>query len=297
MIQHCRGVEVRRWAAPFSPRCSRRELVIEAFACELPRRLCRGDGGAGAQAGVDESRISQRRRLGGRLPRPAFAASAPAADQIFFLSRFYQANRRAAAGARSAGAARCIPGRCRAAAGFWRAWLEMPGAEKCGCRCSAMKMPALPELLAAWAAARSRCLPGAGRAGAAAGWRQFLRRCSSLRRARSMQRGNLHVHVLPFVEQERYDELLWACDAISCAARIPACGRSGRRKPFVWQIYPQHDGCIGRSCTLCWTVLRRAWRRQRRRQCRTCGKHGIGEAATPTARHGWDDFAGAAGLC
>jgi uncharacterized repeat protein (TIGR03837 family) len=56
------------------------------------------------------------------------------------------------------------------------------------------------------------------------------------------QRGNLNVHVLPFVEQERYDELLWACD-INFVRGEDSCVRAQwAAKPFIWQIYPQHDG-------------------------------------------------------
>jgi hypothetical protein len=56
------------------------------------------------------------------------------------------------------------------------------------------------------------------------------------------QRGNLRVQVLPFVEQERYDELLWACD-INFVRGEDSCVRAQwTGKPFVWHIYPQHDG-------------------------------------------------------
>ncbi len=56
------------------------------------------------------------------------------------------------------------------------------------------------------------------------------------------QRGNLRVHVLPFVEQERYDELLWACD-INFVRGEDSCVRAQwAARPFIWQIYPQHDG-------------------------------------------------------
>ncbi len=56
------------------------------------------------------------------------------------------------------------------------------------------------------------------------------------------QRGKLRVHVLPFVEQERYDELLWACD-INFVRGEDSCVRAQwAAKPFIWQIYPQHDG-------------------------------------------------------
>jgi uncharacterized repeat protein (TIGR03837 family) len=56
------------------------------------------------------------------------------------------------------------------------------------------------------------------------------------------QRGNLRVQVLPFVEQERYDELLWACD-INFVRGEDSCVRAQwAGKPFVWHIYPQQDG-------------------------------------------------------
>jgi len=56
------------------------------------------------------------------------------------------------------------------------------------------------------------------------------------------QRGSLRVFVLPFVEQERYDELLWACD-INFVRGEDSCVRAQwAGRPFVWHIYPQHDG-------------------------------------------------------
>jgi hypothetical protein len=56
------------------------------------------------------------------------------------------------------------------------------------------------------------------------------------------QLGNLRVYVLPFVEQECYDELLWACD-INFVRGEDSCVRAQwAGKPFVWHIYPQHDG-------------------------------------------------------
>jgi len=54
-------------------------------------------------------------------------------------------------------------------------------------------------------------------------------------------RGNLHVRVLPFVEQERYDLLLLACD-INFVRGEDSCVRAlWAGRPFIWQIYPQHD--------------------------------------------------------
>jgi uncharacterized repeat protein (TIGR03837 family) len=51
----------------------------------------------------------------------------------------------------------------------------------------------------------------------------------------------LEVRVLPFIEQERYDELLWACD-INFVRGEDSCVRAQwAGKPFVWHIYPQQD--------------------------------------------------------
>jgi uncharacterized repeat protein (TIGR03837 family) len=57
-----------------------------------------------------------------------------------------------------------------------------------------------------------------------------------------LQRGNLRVHIVPFVDQDEYDKLLWACD-INFVRGEDSCVRAQwAGKPFVWQIYPQHDG-------------------------------------------------------
>jgi uncharacterized repeat protein (TIGR03837 family) len=56
------------------------------------------------------------------------------------------------------------------------------------------------------------------------------------------ERAALRVHVLPFVEQENYDPLLWACD-INFVRGEDTCVRAQwAGKPLVWHIYPQHDG-------------------------------------------------------
>ncbi|MBI5917978.1 MAG: elongation factor P maturation arginine rhamnosyltransferase EarP [Nitrosomonadales bacterium] len=59
---------------------------------------------------------------------------------------------------------------------------------------------------------------------------------------RHWRRGNLRVAVLPFVEQERYDYLLWACDVNFVRGEDSCVRAQWAAKPFVWQIYPQHDG-------------------------------------------------------
>jgi len=54
--------------------------------------------------------------------------------------------------------------------------------------------------------------------------------------------GRLRVRVLPFVEQERYDELLWACDVNFVRGEDSCVRAQWAANPFIWHIYPQQDG-------------------------------------------------------
>ncbi|MDX8385163.1 MAG: elongation factor P maturation arginine rhamnosyltransferase EarP [Gallionella sp.] len=58
---------------------------------------------------------------------------------------------------------------------------------------------------------------------------------------KSYSRGSLRVCILPFAEQERYDELLWACDVNFVRGEDSFVRAQWAGKPFIWQIYPQDD--------------------------------------------------------
>lgn len=54
--------------------------------------------------------------------------------------------------------------------------------------------------------------------------------------------GNLRLHRLQPLTQTDYDHMLWACD-LNCVRGEDSLVRAlWARKPFVWHIYPQHDG-------------------------------------------------------
>jgi uncharacterized repeat protein (TIGR03837 family) len=59
---------------------------------------------------------------------------------------------------------------------------------------------------------------------------------------RSHRRGSLEVRMLPFVEQSRYDELLWACDCNFVRGEDSFVRAQWAARTFIWQIYPQQDG-------------------------------------------------------
>lgn len=55
------------------------------------------------------------------------------------------------------------------------------------------------------------------------------------------QRGNLILHVLPFLPQARYDELLWACDLNFVRGEDSLVRALWAARPLVWHIYPQQE--------------------------------------------------------
>ncbi len=101
--------------------------------------------------------------------------------------------------------------------------------------------PGLPNLLGTWAAGETpvTCLVPEGRALPQVA--AFFGR-EQIAAGDSLQRGGLTVQALPFVEQERYDTLLWACDLNFVRGEDSCVRAQWTGKPMVWHIYPQHDG-------------------------------------------------------
>lgn len=238
--QHRRGVEVCRWGQDFSA-VEPADLVIEAFACKLPEAY------VAAMARqphppvwINLEYLSAEAWVEGCHKLPSPHPALPLTKYFFFpgftpqtggllLERDFMARRDAF---------------CADAAAQRNYWQEL-GVEprvpdELRVSLFAYENAAIPELLRAWESGESpvTCLLPAGRSlpqvvaffGVQSGAAGSV-----------WQRGNLRVQVLPFVEQEKYDELLWACD-INFVRGEDSCVRAQwAGKPFVWQIYPQHD--------------------------------------------------------
>jgi uncharacterized repeat protein (TIGR03837 family) len=252
-VQRCRGVEVRLWSKPF-PDTQPAELVIEAFACKLPEGYIEAMA-AQVQRPVwinleylsAEDWVESHHRLPSPHPR------LPLTKYFFFpgfttktggllLERDLLARRDV------------FLGDAEQQRLFWRGiGIDPPPAGTLKISLFAYENDALQGLFDAWAAGaqpvlclvpEGRILPQVRRNFEGVG-RDSSRRDTYVGMnpdLRSYARGNLRVQVLPFVEQERYDELLWACD-INFVRGEDSCVRAQwAAKPFVWHIYPQHDG-------------------------------------------------------
>ena len=62
-----------------------------------------------------------------------------------------------------------------------------------------------------------------------------------LRAKQLYQRGNLKVQVLPYIQQQDFDRLLWSCDFNCVRGEDSFVRAQWAAKPFLWQIYPQQD--------------------------------------------------------
>jgi uncharacterized repeat protein (TIGR03837 family) len=54
-------------------------------------------------------------------------------------------------------------------------------------------------------------------------------------------RGSVTVHAIPFVDQDTFDRLLWACDANFVRGEDSFVRAQIAGRPFVWQVYRQSD--------------------------------------------------------
>ncbi len=267
--QFWRHVEVRHWTAdafvtpphiapmpgeaPGAPGEHRRidgeipgvlaaDLVIEAFACELPERYVQTMAQqAHKPVWVNLEYLSAEDWVEGCHKLPSPLPSLPLMKYFFFpgftpktgglLIERDLLKRRAA-----------FQSNPHAIAAYWQVLgIPEPEADELRVSLFGYENPALPELLRAWEEGGQTvtCLVPEGRSlpqvaahfGASQG-----------RAGDAWQRGNLRVHVLPFVEQDRYDLLLWACDVNFVRGEDSFVRAQWAGRPFVWHIYPQHDG-------------------------------------------------------
>ena len=55
-------------------------------------------------------------------------------------------------------------------------------------------------------------------------------------------RGQLHIQVLPFIQQDQYDRLLWSCDFNAVRGEDSFIRAQWAGRPLLWHIYEQADG-------------------------------------------------------
>jgi len=230
-----RGVLVRRWTSPF-PGTDVADVVIEAFACELP--VCYlASMAKRAPAWINLEYLSAESWVQGSHGLPSPHPRLPLTKHFFFPGF--------AAGTggllRETG---LIEARDAWQGDAEHAWAKLglppPRPEETSVSLFCYENPALPELFELWVEGSEamRCLIPEGRALAqAAAWigREHLNPGETVRQ------GSLSLHALPFLAQEQYDHLLWACDLNFVRGEDSFVRAQWAAKPLVWHIYPQED--------------------------------------------------------
>ena len=248
--QRCSDVEVRVWAGDFA-NVVPTELVIEAFGCRLPESYI----AAMVQhppIWINLEYLSAESWVEGCHGLPSPHPTLPLTKYFYFpgftsktggllleqdlLARRDDFPNHAAAFWQSIG--RAIPDENTlkislfayenaALSGLLSAWAK-------GCQqvlCLVPEGRILPQVIEYFDSLGTNLLPNAK-----------LVRINSHPQKRELHHGNLTVQILPFVSQEQYDNLLWACD-INFVRGEDSCVRAQwAAKSFVWQIYPQDDG-------------------------------------------------------
>ena len=236
--QVCQGVEVRRWRRDF-PAVAPGDVVVEAFACELPETFVAAMAARSpAPRWINLEYLSAEDWVTGchGLPSPHgallkyffFPGFVPGTGGLLLEDGLLQERDafQADEGARAA---------------FWQGLgVPLPRAGELRVSLFSYANVATLDLLEAWIASERpvTCLVPEGTATAALVSAEFGCGATAGSAAR---RGGLEVRILPFLSQPDYDRLLWACD-LNCVRGEDSFVRAQwAARPFIWHIYPQEE--------------------------------------------------------
>jgi uncharacterized repeat protein (TIGR03837 family) len=250
----CQGVRVLPWTEVLDLASAGFEqqpppdVMVEAFGCEIAPEFIASCARHARVTGlkpvwINLEYLSAESYVERSHAMPSPVQSGPAAGWIkwFFYPGF----------SASTGGLLREPGLMARQAGFDRdAWLATHGIARKGKWCDEKLVslfcyePAgLGALLAGWAAhglegKPVRLLVAAGRAENAVKTIFQDENCST---SSIHGHGLLSISYLPWLAQATFDELLWACDLNFVRGEDSVVRALWAAKPFVWQIYPQHD--------------------------------------------------------
>jgi uncharacterized repeat protein (TIGR03837 family) len=236
--QRWSGVEVRLWREPF-PAVEPAQVVIEAFACQLPSAYIEAMAASGTRRlWLNLEYLSAEDWVAGchGLPSPQ-----PGGLQKFFFfpgfvegtggllreadllvrRRAFQADAQAqqtflqSLGVIREAGARLISLFAYENAGL-AGWLDALAADSQPTQLLVPQGKVLANLQA-WLG-EAQLVPGDQR-----------------------RRGNLLIHVLPFVAQDDYDRLLWCCDLNAVRGEDSFVRAQWAGRPLLWHIYPQEE--------------------------------------------------------
>jgi len=238
--QHNHGVEVRWWRETF-PAVGPADVVIEAFACNPPASYVAAMAAMQPKpAWINLEFLSAENWVQGCHALPSPHPSLPLVKHFFFPG--FVAGTGGLLAERGLTQARDQFQRSAVEqARFWET-LGIPAPRAGELQVSLFCYPqdGVSALLRAWAAERTpvRCLVPEGTATAALSAFFATERLSA---GTLLRKGKLEVRVFPFLDQDSYDRLLWACDLNLVRGEDSFVRGQWAARPLLWQIYPQQE--------------------------------------------------------
>lgn len=242
--QWARGVEVRHWTTSF-PTLEQDEVadvVVEALACTLPQEYLAAMAARSRKpVWINLEHLSAEEWVTGchglASPHPQLPLT-----KHFFFPGFTAGTGGLLRERDLLGQRRAFQSDSTAQAAFWQS-LGLPLSNEKELRLSLFgyDTPEVATLAQAWADSPQpiRCLAPVGRL--AQQLAAFLGH-ESAHPGDLFGRGNLMVHVLPFLEQDQYDRLLWGCDLNFVRGEDSFVRAQWAGRPLVWQAYRQEEG-------------------------------------------------------
>jgi uncharacterized repeat protein (TIGR03837 family) len=238
--QHSRGVEVRWWHEPF-PEASPADVVVEAFACNPPASYVAAMAVRQPQpAWINLEYLSAENWVQGCHALPSPHPSLPLV-KYFFFPGFVTGTGGLLAEPGLAPARDRFQRSAAEQALFWEALgIDAPRAGELQISLFCYPHAAVSALLRAWAAggAPVRCLVPKGIAQEAL---SAYFGSKVLSAGATLRKDALEVKIIPFLDQDRYDRLLWACDLNFVRGEDSFVRGQWAARPLLWQIYPQEE--------------------------------------------------------
>lgn len=235
--QQLAGVKVCRWNTEFAANVQIADVVIEAFACDIPAVYLNGMASrkqrGQAPVWINLDYLSAESWVEG-CHRMSSAHPATGLRKTFFFPGFTP---------RTGGVLReqsLLSARDAFDAAQWLASMGVePQPTALLISLFAYENPAVASLLTAWANSSKpvHCLIPSGKI--LTSINQALGQHLDV--GDSYTQGNLRLQVIPFITQTDYDKLLWACDINFVRGEDSFVRAQWAAKPMFWHIYPQDD--------------------------------------------------------
>jgi uncharacterized repeat protein (TIGR03837 family) len=235
------GVEVRWWREPF-PAVSPADVVVETFACNPPASYVAAMAARQPKpAWINLEYLSAENWVQGCHALPSPHPSLPLVKHFFFPGFVA-----------GTGGLLAEPGLMQARdrfqssaaeqAHFWKA-LGLPAPRTGELQVSLFCYPhdGVSALLRAWATGGTpvRCLAPEGVATEAL---SAFFAAENIASGTVLRKAGLEVRIFPFLDQDQYDRLLWACDFNLVRGEDSFARGQWAARPLLWQIYPQQAG-------------------------------------------------------